>query len=144
MTQVVVGAAFTAIAAGFAVGLIAVFLTSRDIDTQLTSGDIVTLVAGAACGGAAFALIGLAVGTLVRNQVPAVVGMLLWILFIESLLRAGIPSLAKFAPGSLARAVAGQTVAALESAIAAGTTLAVLTVVVLVAASAAFSRRDIP
>jgi ABC-2 type transport system permease protein len=142
-TQVIIGAVTAALAAGFAIGLAAIFLRVRGIDLQLTTGDIGTLIVGAAFGGAMFAVIGLAIGTLVRNQVPVVVGMLLWTLFIETLLRAGVPSVGKFAPGSLARAIAGQTTAALSSSVVAGAGLGLLATIGLAAAHAVFARRDI-
>jgi uncharacterized membrane protein YfcA len=43
----------------------------------------------------------------VRNQVTAVVGFCLWLLFLEPLLFGDLPAVAKFAPGASAGAIAG-------------------------------------
>jgi hypothetical protein len=56
---------------------------------------------------ALFAAIGVGVGALVRNQVAAVVGLCVWLLFIEPILLGDIQSAGKFAPGASAGAIAG-------------------------------------
>jgi hypothetical protein len=58
-------------------------------------------------------------------------------------LRAGVPSIGRFAPGSLARSVAGETTASLSSPVAAGAALTVLVVACLAGAHSSFTRRDI-
>jgi len=140
----VVGAGLGALGAAYAVALAALILGGRGMDLQLDSTDVTTLVAGAALGGALFAQLGLSIGTMVRNQVPVVVGALIWVLFIESLLRAGVPDIGKFAPGSLARAIAGQSDAAVSSTPAAAALLATLSLVALAVAHLTFQRRDLP
>jgi hypothetical protein len=102
--------------AGIAVGLLAEALTAaveaaglgaRGIHIELDSGEYTQLLAGGAAAGALFAAIGLGVGALVRNQVAAVVGLCVWLLFIEPILLGDIPSAGKFAPGASAGAIAG-------------------------------------
>jgi ABC-2 type transport system permease protein len=92
VTQLLIGAVLSAAAATTAIGLAVIFLRIRNVDLLLTNSDVARLILGGSFGGAMFALIGLAVGTLVRNQVPVVVGALVWTLFIETLLRAGMPA----------------------------------------------------
>ena len=140
----VVGAGLGALGAAYAVALAALILGGRGMDLQLDSTDVTTLVAGAALGGALFAQLGLSIGTMVRNQVPVVVGALIWVLFIESLLRAGVPDIGKFAPGSLARAIAGQSDVAVSSTPAAAALLATLSLVALAVGHLTFQRRDLP
>lgn len=144
VSQAVVGASLGALGSAYAVALAALLLGGRGIDFQLDSSDVATLVAGSALGGALFAQLGLAIATMVRSQVPVVTGALIWMLFLESLLRAGMPDVGKFAPGSLARAIAGQSDAALSSTPGALAVLAGLCVVALVAANLTFQRRDLP
>jgi ABC-2 type transport system permease protein len=102
--------------AGIAVGLLAEALTAaveaaglgaRGIHIELDSGEYAQLLAGGAAAGALFAAIGVGVGALVRNQVAAVVGLCVWLLFIEPILLGDIPSAGKFAPGASAGAIAG-------------------------------------
>jgi ABC-2 type transport system permease protein len=104
--------------AGLAVGLIAEALTAgleaagleaRGIRIELGAGDYAQLLAGGSLAAAMFAAIGVGVGAVVRNQVAAVVGLCVWLLFIESLLLGDVPGAAKFAPGASAGAIAGAT-----------------------------------
>jgi len=142
-TQSLIGAILGVAATSYAVGLTAVFLRARGLALELDAGQILRLVAGAGLGGAGFAAGGLAIGTIVRNQVPVVVGLLIWTLFIENLLRAGVPSIGRFAPGSLARAIAVDGPAAIASPAVAVAVLALAAAGCLVAARATFTRRDI-
>lgn len=113
----VIGAKLAAGAlAGIAVGLLAEGLTAaieaaglaaRGIHIELSTGDYLQLLAGGAAAGALFAAVGLGVGTIVRQQVGAVVGLCVWLLLIETTLIGNIPSAGKYAPGAAAGAIAG-------------------------------------
>ena len=48
---------------------------------------------------AAYSLIGVAVGALVRNQIAAVVGVLVWMLAAEQLLITTVPAFGRWTPG---------------------------------------------
>jgi ABC-2 type transport system permease protein len=102
--------------AGVAVGLLAEALTgggeaaglaARGVRIELDVGDYAQLLAGGALAAALFAAIGVGVGAVVRNQVPAVVGLCVWLLFLEPILLGDLPAAAKFAPGASAGAIAG-------------------------------------
>ena len=102
--------------AGLAVGLIAQALTAgveaaglgaRGIHIELGAGDYAQLLAGGTLGAGLFAAIGVGVGAIVRNQVTAVVGLCVWLLFLEPLLLGDVPAAGKFAPGASAGAIAG-------------------------------------
>ena len=54
---------------------------------------------------ALYAVLGVAVGTLVRNQIAAIVGLLVWAVFIESLAVLLLPSWGKWLPGGAAEGV---------------------------------------
>jgi ABC-2 type transport system permease protein len=142
--------------AGIAVGLLAEALTAgmeaaglaaRGVHIELSGGDYVRLLAGGAVAAALFAAIGVGVGAVVRNQVAAVVGLCVWLLFIEPILLGDVPSAAKFAPGASAGAITG----AIQTQIAANLVAPALGVVLLAAYAAAASaagsiattRRDV-
>lgn len=93
-------AAATALAAG------AVGFSLRDIGVELTAGDGAWLILGGATGGALWAVVGLGVGAVIRNQVPAVVALLVWLLFVENVL-AELPEVHHLLPGAAARALGG-------------------------------------
>jgi ABC-2 type transport system permease protein len=144
VTQLVIGPAFAITGIGTALVCGVAILNARAIGVKLTVADSVRLLTGAGFGGLMFALIGLALGTVVRSQVPVVVGALLWTLMIESLLRAGVPTLARFTPGSLARRVAGESAnTSTLSWPTAALALAAATVTCVLGAREAFARCDI-
>jgi hypothetical protein len=45
----------------------------------------------------------------VRSQVPTIVSLLVWVLFVENILTGSIPGVGKFTPGTIGRAIAGAT-----------------------------------
>lgn len=102
--------------AGVGIGLLAEALTAgieatglaiRGIPIQLTVGDYLQLFVGGAVAGAFFAAIGVGTGALVRQQVGAVGGLVIWLIMIETTLIGDVPSAGKFAPGAAAGAIAG-------------------------------------
>jgi ABC-2 type transport system permease protein len=98
------GVVGTTTAAG--VGTIA-FGSRTGLSVQVEGSDIARLIAAGAGLGALLSLLGLAVGTLIRSQVPTLVGIFAWLLFIENLLM-DAPGAHRFVPGALAQALAGQ------------------------------------
>ncbi|MDO8389063.1 MAG: hypothetical protein Q7V57_01125 [Actinomycetota bacterium] len=142
-TQSLIGAALAAAAAAYAIGLSSAFLGARGLALELDGGQIARLVIGAGIGGAGFAVAGLALGALVRNQVPVVVGLLIWTLFIENLLRAGVPSIARFAPGSLGRAIAAPGPGQFDGLLVAAVGLTLVAAAGFAATRAIFIHRDI-
>jgi ABC-type transport system involved in multi-copper enzyme maturation permease subunit len=103
----VAGAITGLIAAATAAGVGSIGLAGRGVTIQLTAGDITRLLLGATLAGALWAVIGLGVGAVVRAQVPTIVGLFAWMLFVENIL-SDVPSWQRFAPGSLAQALGGQ------------------------------------
>lgn len=103
VTGIAIGALATAVAAGTGT----LFMHFRGVTIHLHTGDYVLLILGGAAAAAFWAVIGLGIGAVVRNQVPAIVGMFVWVLFVENLLDGGFPAAGKFAPAALGRAIAG-------------------------------------
>jgi ABC-type transport system involved in multi-copper enzyme maturation permease subunit len=137
-TRVIAAKALAALAAGVAIGLLAealaagaeaIGLAARGVHIEPAAGDYAQLLAGGALGGALFAAIGVGIGAMVRNQVAALIGLCVWLLFVEPLLLADLPSVARYAPESAAGAVAG----AIHSQIADSLTAPALGVLLLVA-----------
>lgn len=142
--------------AGVVVGLLAEALTAgveaaglaaRGIEVELRAGDYAQLVAGGAVASAFFAAIGVGVGAVVRNQVAAVVGLCMWLLFLEPILLGDVPSAAKFAPGASAGALAGATQMQIATSLVAPAIGVLLLVAYAAGASAVGSivtvRRDV-
>ncbi len=139
-----IGAALGLIAMAVAAGVGSAALAARGVKLQLDVGDYALLLAGGAMAAALWAAIGVGVGTVVRNQVPTVVGICTWLLFVEGLLigEAGsIGDASRYLPGALGNAASGQVPALAP-------VLALLLLVLYAAAAAAAgwmttNRRDV-
>jgi len=81
-------------------------------------------------------------GAGVRAQVPTVVGLLVWLLFVENSLGEGVPRVAEFAPGGLGRAIAGGTEGTLAPPVIGALLLAIYATAALAAGWRAATRRD--
>jgi ABC-2 type transport system permease protein len=88
-------------AAGFAV------LTARNVDEVLTSTHTLVLVLGPIACCALGAMLGAAVGALIRNQVGAIGAILAYALIVDAVLFAAVPSVGRFLPGKASDAFVG-------------------------------------
>jgi ABC-2 type transport system permease protein len=115
----VVAKLIAALLAGAVLGLVAQvlcsaiilpLLSSRDIPSELASGDVVELIAGNTAACALYGAIGVGLGALIRNQVGAIIGVLGWLFMVEPLLTL-IPGfedfIARWFPSGAANALAG-------------------------------------
>lgn len=137
-----VGAVAGILAVGVVVGVGAAALSGRGIDVRLAGGDVAGLLAGGLVGGALLGALGLAVGSIVRSQVPTLVGIFAWLLFVENLMM-DVPDVHRFVPGALAQAIAGQDRDGVLSApVAAAALLAAYAVAAVLAAVLSTRKRD--
>ena len=74
----------------------------------MTSSDTLVLVLGPFAASALSAMIGVAIGTLVRNQVGALVAFFAYGLLVDALLFAALPSVGRLLPGQAGNALVGQ------------------------------------
>ena len=144
--SMLIGAGF-----GLAAGAVAAVtgtaaLRVRGIDVQLDAGDYALLLAGGAAAAALWAAIGVGVGAVLRNQVPTLVGLCAWLLFVEGLLVgdvADIGDVGRFAPGAAAAAISGQDPDTLLAPALGLVLLALYAAAAAVAGALATSRRDV-
>ena len=115
-TRVVVAKAAAAAIAGLVIGLLAAGLVAvigssglalRGIPITLNAGDFAQMIAGGAAGAALWAILGTGLGTILRGQVGAVIGLCVWLLLIENILIGNVPSAGKYTPGASDGAIAG-------------------------------------
>jgi ABC-2 type transport system permease protein len=140
------GAGFGLIATTLAAGVGSAALGTRGIDSRLDGGDYALFVAGGATGAALWAAIGVGIGALVRNQVPTLIGICAWLLFVEGLLvgdLTGVGDVGRFAPGAAAAAISGQDPDTLLAPAAGLVLLALYAAAATLAGSLATDRRDV-
>ena len=95
--------AFGLVVGAFGIGLSyalgTICMDARGATSLLTGSDIAHVVGGAIAASILWGIFGVAIGAVVRNQVGALVGLLIWTLFVESILFALVPSVGRFLPG---------------------------------------------
>jgi ABC-2 type transport system permease protein len=144
LTSLLIGAAFGLLAAGASAVAATAALAARGIDIQVQAGDYAVLVLGSAGAGALWAAIGVGIGAAIRQQVPVLVGICAWLLFVETVLIGDanlVGDIGRFTPGSLGKAASGQ-----EPLLAPGLALLLLALYATAAAAAGWrvtSRRDV-
>ena len=104
-----VGIVFGLLAEGLMAADASVALSARGIDNQLTGGDYLQLLAGGAAAAALWAVAGVGVGALVRNQVGALIGLCAWMFLVESTSESFVPDFGRLLPGGAGIALAGNS-----------------------------------
>lgn len=141
-----IGAGFGLAACALAAGAGTAALRVRGIDVQLRTDDYALLLAGGAAAGALWAAIGVGLGALVRHQVPTLIGICAWMLFVEGLLVgdvSGVGDVGRFAPGAAAAAITGQDPETLLAPVAGLLLLVLYAAAAGVAGAFATARRDV-
>jgi ABC-2 type transport system permease protein len=82
-------------------------LAVRHVESALTGTDTLVLVFGPIAASALTAVIGAAIGALVRNQVGAIVTLVVYALVIEGLIFAAVPSVGRYLPAAASSALGG-------------------------------------
>ena len=98
IASLVMGALFGLVAIGLSLGVGYAILAIRDIPFELGTGHLLWLVLGTPAMTAAWAALGVGLGAVVRNQVFAVIGLIVWAMVIDNLLRGLVPSIGGYTP----------------------------------------------
>jgi hypothetical protein len=118
-------------------------LAARGITVEIDGGDYALLVLGGAVASALWAGIGVGVGAIVRDQVPTLVGITAWVMFVEGLFGGNLADVSRFAPGTLGTAISGQDPDTLLAPGLSVVLLAGYAAAAVLAGSLATERRDI-
>ena len=138
--SLLMGLLFGLAAIGLSFGIGYAILAARDIRLALSTGDVLWLMLGTPVLTAAWAVLGVGFGALVRNQVFAVIGLIVWSMIIDNLLRGLVPSIGGYTPvGASAAIIADPTDYVLPAAT--GGLLLLGYVAALVTAGAVLVRR---
>lgn len=144
--SMLIGTGFGLAAGAVTAGVGTAALRARGIDVRLDAGDYALLIAGGAAAAALWAAIGVGLGAIVRNQVPALVGICVWLLFVENLLIgdfANVAEVGRFLPGAAGKAISGQDPGTLLAPGVGLVLLALYAAAAAVAGCLAISRRDV-
>jgi hypothetical protein len=142
--SMLIGGACGLVAASGAAGVGSAILALRGVAIRLDGGDYAVLLAGCAAAAALWAAIGVGLGAAVRHQVPTVVGICAWLLFVEQVLLGDLSLLGgagRYLPGELGRAASGQ-----DPLLAPGLAVCLLALYAAAAAAAGWvstTRRDV-
>ncbi|WP_457099477.1 ABC transporter permease [Microbacterium sp. P5_E9] len=113
---VLLGALYGVVGIVAAVGPAAAFLAGYGLDTELTSADTWAMFGRMLLAYVLWVFIGIGVGALVRNQVGAIVGVLVFTQFLEPVARAaasfvdGLSDVTQYLPGAASDALVGASV----------------------------------
>jgi ABC-2 type transport system permease protein len=145
-----VGLALGLAATGLTAVIGAAILNARDIDTGLTGSDIANMIIGGTVATALYAALGVGFGALVRNQVGAIVGSLVYLFVLENLLQIVRPlrdPLAQYGFGGVGQGLTGTGDAAADhpplGQVPAGLVLAGYCAIFMIAGIAMMKRRDV-
>ncbi len=109
-TSAIAAAVIALAAQAVMVGLASLLAEAKGATLGLSRTDVAS-IGGLAVAAGAWAALGVAVGALVRHQVAAVVGGLVWVLVVENLASGLLEDAGRFLPGQAAHAVANATAA---------------------------------
>jgi ABC-type transport system involved in multi-copper enzyme maturation permease subunit len=143
ITSMMSGLVFGLIATGLAAAVGTLVLSGRGVTIHLDLGDYALLLAGGAAAAALWAVIGLGLGTIVRNQVTAIIAIFVWVQIVENLLVDSVPNISRFMPGALGQAITGQRTGTLHSPALGAVLLALYALAAIAIGRTAITRRDI-
>lgn len=144
-TLAVVGAGLGVVVAAAAwLGTVA-WYAGKDIDLPATLGDALVLrtLAGIVAWNALYAMLGVALGTIIRTPAGAIVAAVLWLFVLETAVAGLVTDVAKWLPAMAALALGNTPADGLLGQGAGGLVLVGWTAVAAAGAYAATTRRDV-
>jgi ABC-2 type transport system permease protein len=147
LASLLVGAGFGALGVGLALASGAVVIRARGFDLLIDAGDVRRLALGTIVMSALWAALGVGIGAVLRNQVLAVVGVLVWAFVVELLIYEFLPGVGRYAPVAAGTAITGDSFGdspiELLSAPAGAALLAGYAAALVVAGALVTARRDV-
>jgi ABC-type transport system involved in multi-copper enzyme maturation permease subunit len=98
ISSLLMGIGFGLAAIGLSFGVGYAILAGRGIDFALDTNHVLLLVFGTRFITALWAALGVGLGAVIKNQVFAVIGLIIWAFGIDNLLRELVPDVGRFTP----------------------------------------------
>lgn len=137
-----IGLAVGVLSSVLCVGLAVVLYATRDASFPIGDGDVWLTLVGTLTYSTLFAIVGLGLGWLLRNQVLAVAGALAWLAIIEHTLVNLAPTLGRWLPAAAGQAIVRTPLDGLLSPVAGAAVLAAYGVAFTAAGVRATASRD--
>ena len=99
------GAVLGAFGVGLSFGLGRLVMSVRGIPAVLDHRDLALVIGGSVAASALWGALATGVGAAVRNQVGAIVGLLVWVLLVESILFGLLPGVGRWLPAQAGNAL---------------------------------------
>ncbi len=151
-TRVIVAKVLASLAMGVAFGIVAIglsfgagyaVLAARGIPLALDTNHVLLLLLGTLAMTALWAALGVGFGALVKNQVFAVIGLIVWTGFIDNIIRAVGPDIGRFTPVGVSDSLTAGFADYLLTPFAGGLLLLGYVIAFVVAGALVVARRDV-
>jgi ABC-2 type transport system permease protein len=143
VASLLMGIAFGLAAIGLSFGIGYAILSGRGIDFALGTNHVLLLVFGTLLMTALWAALGVGVGAVVKNQVFAVIGLIIWAFVIDNLLRELVPDVGRFTPVAASDSITAGFADYLLAPVAAGLLLLGYVLAFVAAGTFLVARRDV-
>jgi ABC-type transport system involved in multi-copper enzyme maturation permease subunit len=136
------GLLFAAASVAVTLAIAAPWLDARGAQLDLGERERLLVLAGGLASTVLWGALGVSVGAVIRNQVVAVVGVLVWILIVENLVSAFLDEIGPYLPGRASSAMVGSSFMEDDLSRAGGTLVSLLYVAGVSALAAVLLRRQ--
>lgn len=143
IASLLMGIVFGLVAIGLSFGVGYAILAGRGIDFALDTNHVLLLVLGTLLMTALWAALGVGLGAVIKNQVFAVIGLIIWAFVIDNLLRELVPDVGRFTPVGASDSVTAGFEDYLLAPAAGGLLLVAYTVAFVAAGAALVAHRDV-
>ncbi len=106
-TYALAGIAFAVVGCLVTVVIAVPWLAAKDVEFSLAGREVAIPLAATVLAFALYGMLGVGVGTLIHNQVAAIIVTLVWMMIVESLLVGLLPSVGRWLPGGALASVVG-------------------------------------
>lgn len=143
ISSLLMGLVFGAFAIGLACGIGYAILAARGAHLALDGNDVLLLVLGTIGMTALWAALGVGLGAVIKNQVFAVVALLVWTGLVNPILDSSVPSVGRYTPIGASASLTADPASYLLSPAAGGLLLVAYTAVFVTAGHLLVARRDV-